>query len=688
MKNGICRHGTSISWKAVPDTFGKSKCSFGWDWGIRTPTCGIWRDIGLAAYSVARLKDVRVSQEHFDNTVRLTTQIEVERFGHETLQAPVRLSRGASIVFEEVIPIKDESGSVAFDISEPELWWPNGMGDQPLYHVEVNLLSDTGNELDSWTRRIGLRTIKLDRHADEWGESFQFVVNGRSFFAKGANWIPADAYNNRVTPERYQDLIAGAASANMNMLRVWGGGIYEDEAFYDLCDEYGICVWQDFMFACSTYPTYDPDFLANIEREAEENIRRLRTHPSMALWCGNNELEQGLVGPEWNETSMSWQDYSRVFDDMLPRKVAELDGEIDYWPGSPHSPHGDRTDHRNPTCGDAHLWDVWHGLKPFEWYRECEHRFNSEFGFQSFPEPKTTRGYTDPVDRNVTSYVMEHHQRSRSGNSIIMHYMLDWFRLPSGFEETLWASQILQGLAIKYAVEHWRRSMPRGMGTLYWQLNDTWPVASWSSIDYHHRWKALHYMACHFFAPVLVSGVEDLESGTVAIHVTNDLTTPQDLTLKWYVTDAQGLELETGRKEIRTQPQADAMVHVLELESILKLTNERNLLIWLELFRGSGQVSDNLVTFSRPKHLELSMSPEVTADIDESGDGVYAVTLNCAKAALWVWIELLDSDFRSDRNFLHLRPGSAVTVSVTPSEPLELKSFTDQLKVRSLVDLS
>ncbi len=196
------------------------------------------------------------------------------------------------------------------------------------------------------------------------------------------------------------------------MLRVWGGGLYEEEVFYDLCDEYGICVWQDFMFACSAYPTYDDEFLANVEKEAMDNVRRLRSHASLALWCGNNELEQGLVGPEWSDTSMNWTDYSRVFDDMLPKIVQELDGETDYWPGSPHSPCGDRTDHRNPTCGDAHLWDVWHGLEPFEWYRSCEHRFNSEFGFQSFPEPKTTRGYTDPVDRNVTSYVMEHHQRS------------------------------------------------------------------------------------------------------------------------------------------------------------------------------------------------------------------------------------------------------------------------------------
>ena len=287
----------------------------------------------------------------------------------------------------------------------------------------------------------------------------------------------------------------------MNMLRVWGGGIYEDDIFYEICDELGLCIWQDFMFACSTYPTFDEKFMDNVKAEAIDNIRRLRHHPCLALWCGNNELEQGQVGEKWTEWTMSWTDYSKLFDKMLPELVDQLDPQTAYWPCSPHSPNGDRTNFNNPECGDAHLWNVWHKGEPFEWYRTCEHRFNSEFGFQSFSEPTTVYSYTAQEDRNITSWVMEHHQRAGIGNTTIMRYMLSWFKLPVGFENTIWTSQILQGTAIKYACEHWRRSMPRGMGTLYWQLNDNWPVASWSSIDYFGRWKALHYMAAKFFAP-------------------------------------------------------------------------------------------------------------------------------------------------------------------------------------------
>ncbi len=668
----------------------KEQCNFGWDWGIRTVTCGIWRDIELVADDGVRIADVRVDQDHGrGGKVDLAVAVRAGTAGGagtSKLSATVRLKLKGRLVAESNAPMRAGKATVKLTVAKAQLWWPNTMGEQPLYEVEV-ALEDAGGEVDRWTRRVGLRTLRLDRHKDEWGESFQFVVNGVPFFAKGANWIPADAYNNRVTPERYRDLVASSADANMNMLRVWGGGLYEEDVFYDLCDEYGICVWQDFMFGCYTYPTFDAEFMATVEQEAIDNVRRLRHHPSLALWCGNNELEQGLVGDEWTETSMSWKDYSKLYDTMLPRIVAEHDGQTDYWPGSPHSPCGDRADHRNPTCGDAHLWDVWHGLKPFEWYRSCEHRFNSEFGFQSFPEPKTTHGYTAPGDRNVTSYVMEHHQRSGIGNSTIMHYMLDWFRLPVGFDATLWASQILQGMAIKYAVEHWRRSMPRGMGTLYWQLNDTWPVASWASIDYHHRWKALHFMARKFFAPLLVSGLEDADAGTVEVHLTNDATVVRNVTLQWQITDAAGKKIESGERAVKTGKNANRRVHTLRLKKLLEERGPRDLLVWLEAYEGKVLVGENLVMFARPKHLELSSEPGTTATVKAGSKGSFVVTLKTKRAALWTWIELADADFRADDNFVHLRPGASVKLTVTPSEKMTVGQFEKQLVVRSLVDL-
>lgn len=665
----------------------KEQCNYGWDWGIKAVTCGIWRPIRIVAFNTARLEDVRIAQDHNrKGTVGLAVHIGVEDLRGEPLSIHVQVLRNGQVVTEENETFQGRNCVVGLTIHKPELWWPNNMGAQPLYDVVIKLMDAKGKVLDTVRKRIGLRTLRLDRHPDRWGESFQFVVNGVPFFAKGANWIPADGILARMTPARYRRLVEDAAAANMNMLRVWGGGVYEDDAFYDACDDLGICVWQDFMFACSTYPTYDESFLATVAMEARDNIRRLRHHPCIALWCGNNELEQGLVGESWSEWTMSWEDYGRLFDKLLPDLVRELDPERDYWPSSPHSPCGDRHDAQNPTCGDAHLWSVWHGKQPFKWYRTCEHRFISEFGFQSFPEPKTVYGYTAPEDRNITSWVMEHHQRSGIGNTTIMQYMLDWFRLPEGFENCLWTSQILQGMAIKYACEHWRRSMPRTMGALYWQLNDTWPVASWSSIDYHGRWKALHYMARKFLAPLLVSGLEDGDKGTVEIHVTNDLMMPAEGTVRWRVTDLSGAELTSGEKPIKVSPQTNCKVETLQLTELLAKYGQRNLLVWLELVANGQMASTNLVLFAPPKHLELSRKPGITASIKEQSDGNFIVTLKTQQPALWCWLELEGVDAALSDNFVHLRPGAPVTITVRPEHRLTAQTFHERLIVRSLVD--
>ncbi|MFB3880752.1 MAG: glycoside hydrolase family 2 protein [Armatimonadota bacterium] len=663
----------------------KEPCNFGWDWGPVLATCGIWRPIRLIAYNAARLTDVHIRQRHEDGRVDLTISVAAETTKATELSAAVTVSLGGQEVSRADAPLDGGTARFRLSIAEPKLWWPRGMGEQPLYAVRVELRDSDGAGLDSTERRIGLRTLRLDRHADQWGESFQFVVNGVSFFAKGANWIPADAFITRMNRGRYEQLLRSAAEANMNMLRVWGGGVYEDDVFYDLCDELGICVWQDFMFACSTYPTFDEAFMRNVRAEAEDNLRRLRHHACIALWCGNNELEQGLVGEDWNDRRMVWADYGRLFDKLLPEVVKELDPDRDYWPSSAHSPCGDRADANNPSCGDAHLWEVWHGRKPFEWYRTCEHRFNSEFGFQSFPEPRTVYAITEPQDRNVTSYVMEHHQRSGIGNTLIMQYMLDWFRLPASFEMQLWSSQILQGMAMKYAVEHWRRSMPRGMGTLYWQLNDTWPGASWSSVDYHGRWKALHYLAKRFYAPVLVSGVEDLAKGSVEIHVTSDLMEARQAELSWLVTDVQGSPLLDGKAGLEIAPRQNALVRTLDLRHQLAERGPRDLLLWLELRDDGELLSDNLVLFARPKHLELP-EPGISWTVEEREPGRPVITLSSERTALWAWIGLRSGEAAFSDNFVHLRPGAPVTAAVRPVEPMSVEELQEQLAVSSLVD--
>ncbi|MCS7061907.1 MAG: glycoside hydrolase family 2 protein [Anaerolineae bacterium] len=660
----------------------KEPCNYGWDWGPVLITCGIWRPIALVAFSLGRLTGAHILQDH-DTPGQVTLRIkpELERVGDAALHVQAALSFQGETVAEAAAPAGEP---IELIVRDPHLWWPNNLGEQPLYDVRLQLKDSDGCLIDVLNRRIGLRTLILDRHPDRWGESFQFVVNGVPFFAKGGNWIPADTFAPRMTRERYRALLQSVKDANMNMLRVWGGGIYEHDDFYDLCDELGICVWQDFMFACSTYPTFDEAFMANVRAEAEDVVRRLRHHACLALWCGNNELEQGLVGPTWTERTMSWEDYGKLFDHLLPEVTRALDPQRSYWPASPHTPVGDRANYNDPTCGDAHLWDVWHGRKPFEWYRTCEHRFNSEFGFQSFPAPKTVYSYTEPQDRNVTTYVMELHQRSGIGNSVIMQYMLDWFRLPTSFEMTLYLSQILQGMAMKYAVEHWRRAMPRGMGTLYWQINDCWPVASWSSIDYHGRWKALHYMARRFYQPVLLSAVEDA-GGKVDVYLTNDLRLPSAGRIAWQLTDLAGAVLARGQRSVSIQPLSSLQVDALDLSKQVSRHGPRNLLLWLDYADKSGQRSANWVTFARPKHLEL-FDPQIEPHVKSLGDNRFAVTLTAVKPALWTWLELAGMDAAFSDNFVHVYPGRPLTLLVAPSKTMTLKQFKKALVVRSLID--
>lgn len=669
----------------------KEQSNFGWDWGVKLVTCGIWRDIELQAVTCARLADVETRQEHQeDGSVSLLVKAELDRVSPGELTAAIRLCLDGDVKEERLLPVQAGSSDVdtALSIDQPHIWWPRNMGEQPLYDLEV-ILKDGDEELDRCHKRLGLRRLELDRHGDEWGESFRFVANGRAFFAKGANWIPVDAVLARATPEDYERLIRDAALANMNMLRVWGGGIYEPDLFYDLCDKYGICVWQDFMYACHRYPMDDGDFKANAAEEATQQIKRLRHHACLALFCGNNEMEQMSVGDEWEPRKMPWDVYKSFWDDTLGRLTRELCPQIPYWPSSSHSPRGDRKDHNNPTCGDAHLWDVWHGKKPFEWYRTTEHRFVSEFGFQSFPEPKTVYGYTKPEDRNITSYVMELHQRSGIGNTTIMQYMLDWYRLPTSFESVIWASQILQGMAITYAVEHWRRNMPRQMGSLYWQHNDYWPVASWASIDYHGRWKALHYMARRFYAPVLVSGVEDWDRGTCGIYVTSDLAAGTKGTLAWTVTDLEGDVKRSGSFGVTLEPDKSALVRTLDISDVIAETGNRNTLLWLELETAAGDSSDALVMFCRPKHMELNRRPGLAARVTPAAgsDGeAFDLTLTSEAAVLWAWIELDGEDARFSDNFIHLRPGKERTLRLEPARKMSKADVERSLILRSLTD--
>ena len=473
----------------------KAHCMFGWDWGPRLPDAGIWRDISILGIDVARIRDVHVLQHHEEGKVTLEVNTHVTKItGTASVSVTVTAPDG------KVWTAQGES--VSIEIDDPQLWWPAGLGEQPLYTVDVQL-----GQLDSWVRRIGLRTMTVSRRKDEWGESFSHCVNGIDVFAMGADYIPEDNLLPRVNPQRTRRLLEDARAANMNCVRIWGGGYYPDDFFYDICDELGLLVWQDFMFACAVY-NLSEEFEENITAEFVDNVRRLRHHPSLALWCGNNEMEDFVDKGEWVSCHRQKADYIKMYEYIIPKVLKAEDPQAFYWPASPSS-GGSFDDPQDPNRGDVHYWMVWHGLLPFTDYRNHKFRYVSEFGFQSFPCMETIESFTEPEDRNVFSYVMEKHQRNASANGRIVSYLAQMYLYPARMDELVYASQLLQAQAMQYGVEHWRRNRGRCMGAVVWQLNDCWPVASWASIDYYGRWKALHYYEKRFFAPVLISCHEE-----------------------------------------------------------------------------------------------------------------------------------------------------------------------------------
>jgi beta-mannosidase len=659
----------------------KEPCNFGWDWGPTLITCGIWRKIELVAFDATRLDDVAILQDHSQpGKVGLTVSAQADPAPPPGTAAKVTVRLGANEIASSSSPVQNGKAKVELAVTNPKLWWPAGMGEQPQYDVTVELVDGAGHALDTTSRRIGLRTLRAVEKAGD--EPMHLVVNGIPFFAKGANWIPPDSFATRSTKESLRRFVADAVASNMNCLRFWGGGYYEDDALFDACDEMGICIWLDFKFGCTTYPAFDDAFLANVKAEARDNLKRLRHHPSIALWCGNNEIEAFRGKDEWTKDKMSAGDYYKLFRDLLGSQVRELSPQTDYVTGS-------------PDCGDVHFWEVWHGGKPFEVYRNI-HGFVSEFGFQSFPEPKTVATFTDAADReSVYSPVMKYHMRSNRmfmnvpedgtiGTDKIMVIVKQYFRDPKDFDSTLWLSQITQAYGIKYGAEGWRREMPKSMGCVYWQYNDTWPSTSWSSVDYFGRWKALQYLAKRFYAPVLVSGVEDAKAGTVDVHVTSDRLADCKGQVSWTVTDVAGKPLQSGSKEVDIPARKSQPVQTVALGDLLKTRKPEDLLVWLKVVVDGTTESENLVTLTYPRAIEL-VDPQLTSQVVEH-DGRFKVILKAAHPALWTWLELDGVDARLSDNFVHVSQDHPVTIEVSPARPMSRDEFQKALRVRSLYD--
>ena len=659
----------------------KAHCMFGWDWGPRLPDAGIWRPIFLRTWDTARLENALMLQAHHDGVVDVTIRPEIA--GESAWSAEITAPDGEVLTLPETMAAEQ-----VIAIQNPQLWWPNGLGKQPLYRVTVRLA--TG---DTRMWRIGLRTMTVSREKDEWGEEFCHVVNGMKVFAMGADYIPEDNILARVTPERTRRLLEDCKAANFNAIRVWGGGYYPDDAFYDICDELGLLVWQDLMYACAFYDL-TPDFERSIRVETHQNVARLRHHASLALICGNNEMEMFMAGANSALINhRTWEfvptyphhitDYVKMFEYILPAIVKETAPQTYWWPASPSS--GGNFDAPNDeNRGDNHYWDVWHGEKPFTEYRKFFFRYASEFGFQSFPCLKSVKQFTLPDDRNIFSRVMERHQRNQAANGKILSYLSQTFRYPNSFDDLLYASQLMQAEAIRYGVEHWRRNRGRCMGAIIWQLNDIWPVASWASIDYYGRWKALHYAAKRFFAPVMISAEEEGELSqnpkineyhpaplekSFRLNVCNE--TLRDVTgeVVWALRTPDGAIVRQNQQTLTIPAMSAKWLDKVDCADA-SLTGHY---VSFAFVVDDVALSEGTCIFCAPKHFEF-VDPRLT--VETRGDTLVVTSRTYAKQ---VWLESEDADLLLDDNAFDMNRGTKV-VRV-------LRGSAEKVRGRSVWDL-
>ncbi|WP_440767029.1 beta-mannosidase [Natronorubrum sp. DTA7] len=670
----------------------KAQCHFGWDWGPCLPGVGIWRDIRIVGYSSPRIEYTTTDQDHHDDgdvTVSARVGLDVPNSGAYDLVASID---GETTSREVVCDSGSETVDLELTVPDPDLWWPNGYGEQPLSTLEITVTD--GATTHSIEERIGFRELSLVREDDDGGETFQFEVNGVPVYAKGANWIPTENMRGRVDEGDYESLLSSAAEANMNMLRVWGGGYYELDRFYELCDELGLLVWQDFMFSCALYPATD-EFLETVEAEVRDQVRRLANHPSIALWCGNNENEMSLVSwfAEDDHIDELYGDYERLQERIAP-VVAEEDPSRTFWPGSPSSGGfvGDDggLDPYDEGRGDLHYWDVWHDGEPFEAYESVEPRFVSEFGYQSFASTELLSSVVPEDQLNPTAPIMEHHQRNEGGNRRILQRMADQFRIPFSFEKLVSLSQIQQALAMQTAIEHWRRCKPHCMGTLYWQLNDLWPCASWSSIEYGNRWKALHYVARRLYAPVLVSTVVDEESDELTVWLTSDRPEPVAGTLSIDAYTHDGERVSSQETSVSLEAQASRSVATISLaDGPLGDVPSSSLLVRASYDGreggGGGERVESypaVTVFEPYKHLDLP-DPELRVDVDGTD-----IALKTTTTALFVALETPSLSGTFSDNYFHLVPGERRTVAFDSTEGVDEQALREALTVTHLRDSS
>jgi len=706
----------------------KAQYSFGWDWGPKIPDISIY-PVELIGYDKVKFNSLYTVQSFKYNknplsianpeeisTVKIDSvnlriylefDTEIEDLEALTYNLKINLTAPDGKNISTVITLKSKNQYTELTIDNPRLWWTHDLGEPNLYEISVSL--ENNEVIDTLTQKIGIRDIRLIRNSDKWGETFYFLLNGVPIFAKGANWIPIDSFISRGKKlGLYEKILNQAKRANMNMIRIWGGGVYEDDLFYEYCDEMGLLVWQDFPFACAIYPKHK-EFVEGIKKEAIQNIKRLRLHPSLALWCGNNEVEQLwkllllISNIDDSDTIQELkQNYIVIFEKILPELIAKYDSNRSYWPSSPSnggfSSQTKYIDPNSPDKGDSHFWKVWHGGAPFSEYRKFDSRFMSEYGFESFPSIKTIRTFCPPDQFDFYSPIMNNHQKNSAGNKKIMKYMRKRFTIPEQFEQQIILSQITQAEAIEYGVEHWRRNRNENhcMGSLYWQLNDCWPVASWSSIDYFLRWKALHFYAKRFYQPVFPSVKE--EADEIEFWITNDLRTQSENKLDWKILNSEGRILKNGTYDAAVSPCYSLKVGTVNVRDINNDKSKmRNNIIFYKL---KDKLKDNKIIyhgfrlFDSPKHFKIS-DPVLSFACERSSNDndSFNLTIDSKGIALYVFIDSDEFDFIASDNFFSMEPNETRVIVLKELKALDSnieiteQYVKDSIRIGSLYDL-
>ena len=666
----------------------KAGYHYGWDWGPRLVTSGIWRPVYIRAWSDLRINDVFIEQKEVGAGRAVIA-------GHVELDADKDMDGVLVTITDEVTgrvlgewqaDLKRGTNRVTVDfvLHKPKLWWSNGLGEPFLYRFRTDIIAG-GELLDSKTERVGIRSLKVVHQPDKDGHTFYIELNGRPVFAKGANYIPSDNFLPRVTPENYKRTILDAAGVNMNMLRVWGGGIYENDVFYDLCDEHGIMIWQDFMFACSMYPA-EGALLDNIHQEAVDNVKRLRNHACIALWCGNNECQDAWLGWGWKceierqnkeYADKIWAQYRQQYHVTLPGVVREYAPGTFYWPSSPFAFEGEMS---GTTDGDRHYWSVWHGKAPISDYDSEKSRFFSEYGFQSFPEFDSVKRYAPyPEDWDIRSEVMMSHQRGGDhANELIETYLLNEYKKPRDFRAFLYMNHVLQGDAIKTAIESHRRQMPYNMGTLFWQHNDCWPVASWASRDYYGRWKAQHYYVRKAYDDILISSV--VEGDDLIVYAVSDRLENTSGRLQLQVCQFDGTVVHHWGKSVGISGNDSRVCFSAPLAKLLEGADRGTVYVRVDYTDKSGRVYHNNYCLGKQKDMDY---PKVDLQTEvRSIEGGYEVTVSADKFARAVCLSVADNESVYSDNYFDVQPKSSVQVQVRTR--LSAEAFNGSLRLTCL----